>query len=76
MKKFEVAIIYDEQGNELGCLKCKLVDEKDYDKLKIKTSETLAKQQLTIRQIHGALDDLEKKIADLEHEIKVLKGEE
>ena len=76
MKKFEVAVICDKNGNEIGCLKCKLVDEKDYEKLKLKTRDLLEKKDYSVKDILDSIAKLFDKIETLEHEIKVLKGEE
>lgn len=76
MKKFEVAVICDINGNEIGCLKCKLVDEKTYEELKSKTRDLLVKKDCSIKDNLDYIAKLFDKIEALEHEIKVLKGEE
>lgn len=76
MKKYEVAIILDTNGNVVGALKCKMVDEKEYKELINKAAETNALKEQRIKDLELALNNTDKSIQDLAKEIRVLKGEE
>ena len=76
MKKYEVAIILDTNGNVVGALKCKMVDEKEYKELINKAAETNALKEQRIKDLELALNNTDKSIQYLAKEIRVLKGEE
>ena len=76
MKKYEVAIILDTNGNVVGALKCKMVDEKEYKELINKAAETNALKEQRIKDLELALKNTDKSIQYLAKEIRVLKGEE
>ena len=76
MKKYEVAIILDTNGNIVGALKCKMVDEKEYKELINKAAETNALKEQRIKDLELALNNTDKSIQELAKEIRVLKGEE
>lgn len=76
MKKYEVAIILDTNGNVVGALKCKMVDEKEYKELINKAAETNALKEQRIKDLELALNNTGKSIQELAKEIRVLKGEE
>ena len=71
IKKYEVAI--SENGI---CSKCKMVSEQEYNQLKQVSEQALAQEKFDKQQIINAIRELNKKIEDLEKEIRVLKGEE
>lgn len=71
LKKYEVAI--SENGI---CYKCKMVSEEEYNQLKQESVKALAKEKAEKQEIKSFLSTLANKINELEHEIKVLKGEE
>lgn len=76
MKKYEVAIIVDVNGNPIGSLKCKLVDEKQYHELKEKHQNYLQLEEHKKVVLLESIEKLEKQIEELKEEIKVLKGED
>lgn len=76
MKKYEVAIICDKNGEIIGCLKCKLVSESEYKELVKKTQKTLERKAKEDRELKLTLDNTDKAIQELVREIRVLKGEE
>ena len=71
IKKYEVAI--SENGI---CSKCKMVSEQEYNQLKQVSEQALSQEKFDKQQIINAIRELNKKIEDLEKEIRVLKGEE
>ena len=71
LKKYEVAI--SENGH---VAKCKMVDECEYRRLQQESEQALAQERFDKQQIINAIRELNKRIEDLEKEIKVLKGEE
>ena len=71
LKKYEVAI----SDNGI-CSKCKMVSEQEYNQLKKESEQVLAQERFDKQQIINAIRELNKRIEDLEKEIKVLKGEE
>lgn len=75
MKQYEVAVIVDENGEVIGALKCKMVDEKEYANIMSENARTLAKEKLEKKNLYKTIGFLQEEINDLKHEIKVLKGE-
>lgn len=75
-KKYEVAVILDEKGKEIGCFKCKLVEETEYYELNKKTKETRKEFNDFIDELRNRITELNEKIVSLENEVKILKGEE
>ena len=71
LKKYEVAI----SDNGIWS-KCKMVSEQEYNQLKKESEQVLAQERFDKQQIINAIRELNKRIEDLEKEIKVLKGEE
>ena len=71
LKKYEVAI--SENG---VCSKCKMVSEEEYKRLQAESEQALAQERFDKQQIINAIRELNKRIEDLEKEIRVLKGEE
>lgn len=76
MKKYEVAIICDKNGEIIGCLKCKLVSESEYKELVKKTQKTLERKAREDRELKLAIENTNKTVNELAREIRVLKGEE
>lgn len=71
MKKYEVAISKD------GTIaRCCVVEEKELSSLLIKSDEVEEQKQKEKLDILKRIEDLESWVVELQHEIKVLKGEE
>ena len=75
MKKFEVAVIVDKNGNIIGAFKCKMCDEKEYKELMAKTQLTLDNKDMQINKLKEEIKEQNKVIDDLVGDIKLLKGE-
>ena len=71
LKKYEVAI----SDNGI-CSKCKMVSEEEYKRLQTESEKALAQERAEKQEIKSWLSKLSSRISELEHEIKVLKGEE
>lgn len=76
MKKYEVAIILDTNGNIVGALKCKMVDEKEYKELINRSAETNSLKDRKIRELEQAISNLDKSLNNLAKDVRELKGEE
>lgn len=76
MRKYEVAIIYDEQLKVVGCAKVKMVDQKEFDELLTISFNKDKEKQEVITKLNKSISKLEEQISDLRHEIAVLKGED
>ena len=74
--KREIAVLCDYDNNVIGALKCKLVDEKDYNDYLARTKTLLQKKDNEIAELRKMIKDTNDLVKTLEHEIKVLKGEE
>ena len=74
--KVEVAIIYDRYGTEIGCLKCKMVNEGEYHNLVDKTIKHLQEEHEKELALAKCIEELNAEVVKLKEEIKLLKGEE
>ena len=75
MKKYEVAIVLDTNRKEIGCFRCKLVDENEYKKLSKETEKLLNGKDLQVLELKKEIKELNGIIEKLCSEIKELKGE-
>ena len=76
MKQYEVAVLYDNKGKVILTCKCKMVDDNEFKRLMQLSKETLDSKDRQVRELNESLKKLSNKCLELEHEIKVLKGEE
>ena len=74
--KYEVAVLYDTNGNIVSALKCKVVDENEYNQLIEKTKRYLDSKNSEKKKLEKRIDELKEEINELKKDIKVLKGEE
>ena len=71
-----VSVILDKNGNVLYVAQVRNVDEKKYQELVLQQIDREEKIKDKELELLKRVDELEKKSTSLEHDIKVLKGEE
>ena len=74
--KYEVAVIVDKSGNKIGCFRCELLNDKQYNDLKAKTTQLFVYKDECVKKLEQDIKALQDEIDSLRNEIKVLKGEE
>lgn len=76
MKNYEVAVLKNKQGKSILALKCKMVDEEEYNKLTEETLKLLDEKDNQIKELKLQLNNLGNVVNRLVNDIKLLKGEE
>lgn len=67
---------YDSNGECVSLSKSVAISKSEYDKLKVEEYRNKVKKEERLKGLEDEISELRKTIVSLQHEIKVLKGEE